>query len=168
MLEQNKCQKTVKYTGISWIAYTIEKANAFENRMNPTNKKCWVLHMFPRAVIPRGWWWNVGVAEGTMTLCAKSLWICSRNKTVDLLCSREDRPLGFSTGVSQTENGHFISFFIVFGGYLGTLPSDVFDVKSRRKLKELIYCRSAGAQTSPSLAISEEPSKRRLEIAFNL
>lgn len=59
-------------------------------------------------------------------------------------------------------------FFIVFGGYLGTLTSDVFDVKSRRKLKELIYCRSAGAQTSPSLAISEEPSKRRLEIAFNL
>lgn len=36
------------------------------------------------------------------------------------------------------------------------------------KLKVLRHCRSAEAQTSPSLAISADPSKRRLEIAFNL
>lgn len=36
------------------------------------------------------------------------------------------------------------------------------------KLKVLRYYRSAEAQTSPSLAISAGPSKRRLEIAFNL
>lgn len=40
--------------------------------------------------------------------------------------------------------------------------------RSGGKLKVLHYCRSAEAQTSPSLAISADPSKRRLEIAFNL
>lgn len=36
------------------------------------------------------------------------------------------------------------------------------------KLKVLRYCRSAEAQTSPSLAISADPGKRRLENDFNL
>lgn len=91
---------------------------------------------------------------------------------MDLVSPQEDRPLGASPVVSREKNGPNVFFAL---GQRGrgwsedehqrvTFPM----LTSGGKLKVLRYCRSAEAQTSPSLAISADPGKRRLENDFNL
>lgn len=96
------------------------------------------------------------------------------NKTVDLVSPQKNRPHRISTVVSLKRKWPLNFLF------LGTCVRWVGRSEDEHqrwgflmfttggKLKVLSYCRSAEAQTSPSLAISADPSKRRLEIAFNL